>query len=175
MAHSPSEGRAFKRASLLGAVAGIRSMMAPALLSRAASRGDVAGIEDTPFAVLASPKVRWALALLAVGEVAGDKFPNAPDRISLPGLMGRVGSGALVGATLFTSEGRKGASGAAVGLLCAVLAAYPSYHLRVGAIEGLGARNWAVGLFEDALALGTGLLALRDASSPSPGSTKACG
>ena len=137
-------------------------MMAPALLSRAASRGDLAGIEDTPFGTLASPKAARALALLAGSEAVGDKFPNAPDRISLPGLMGRVGTGALVGAALFASEGRKSAAGAAVGLLCAVLAAYTSYHLRIGAVEGLGARNWAAGLFEDALALGTGLLALRD-------------
>ncbi len=162
MTYTPSEGRVVKRASLLGAVAGVRSMTAPALLSRAASRGDVAGIEDTPFATLASPKVTRALVLLAAGEAVGDKFPNAPDRISLPGLIGRVGSGALVGAALFASEGRKGGAGAAVGVLCAVLAAYTSYYLRVGAIEGLGARNWAAGLFEDALSLGTGLLALRN-------------
>ncbi|MBV9454376.1 MAG: DUF4126 family protein [Rubrobacter sp.] len=161
MAHTSSGGRAFKRAALLGAVAGVRSMTAPALLSRAASRGDVAGIGGTPFAALASPKVRRALALLAIGEAVGDKFPNAPDRTSIPGLMGRVGSGALVGAALFTSEGRKGTAGAAMGLLCAVLAAYPSYYLRVGATERLGARNWTAGLVEDALALSTGLLTLR--------------
>jgi uncharacterized membrane protein len=161
LAHTSSGGRAFKRTTLLGAVAGVRSMTAPALISRAASRGDVAGIEDTPFSALASPKVAWALALLAIGEAAVDKLPNAPDRISTPGLMGRIGSGALVGAALFTSEGRKGTAGAAIGLLCAVLAAYSSYYLRVGASERLGIRNWTAGLFEDALALSTGLLTLR--------------
>ena len=44
------------RALGLGAVAGVRSMSAPALLSRAASRGNIGGIEDTPFAFLASPR-----------------------------------------------------------------------------------------------------------------------
>ena len=149
------------RALGLCAVAGMRSMTAPALLSREASRGALAGIRETPFAPLASPRTARILAVLAIGEAIGDKFWAAPDRISAPGLLGRVLSGALVGAALFASEGRRGAAGGALGTLSAVAAAYRSYHLRVGARQRLGATNAALGLVEDAVALCAGLAALR--------------
>ena len=136
-------------------------MSAPALLSRAAFRGDIEGIEGTPFAFLASPRTARILTVLAVGEALADKLPFAPDRISTPGLAGRMASGALVGATLFAAAERHATVGAGLGLLSAVAASYPSYYLRVKTQEKLGAPNWAVGLLEDALAEGAGLLTLR--------------
>ena len=152
---------AIQRTLGLGAVAGVRSMTAPALLSWAASRGGIGGFQGTPFAALASPIAARLLTLLAVGEAAADKFPAAPNRVSIPGLLGRVVSGAVVGAALFASEGRRGLPGATLGALCAVAAAYPSYYLRVGARERLGVPNAALGLVEDTVAVGTGLAALR--------------
>lgn len=136
-------------------------MSAPALLSRAASRGDIGGIEGTPFAFLASPRAARILTVLAVGEALADKLPFSPDRISVPGLIGRMASGALVGAALFAAAERRAAIGAGLGLLAAAAASYPSYYLRVKTQEKLGAPNWAVGLVEDALAEGAGLLTLR--------------
>ena len=159
MIHAQSNTRA--RALGLGAVAGIRSMTPPALLSRAASRGEVGGIEGTPFGALASSRVARFLTLLAVGEAIGDKFPMAPRRISVPGLLGRLASGALVGAALFAAGERPGAAGAALGALSALATAYPSYYLRVKTQDRLGAPNAALGLAEDVIALGAGLLALR--------------
>jgi uncharacterized membrane protein len=149
------------RALSLGAVAGVRSMSAPALLSRAASRGSIEGIEETPFAFLASPRAARILTVLAVGEALADKLPFSPDRISPPGLVGRMASGGLVGAALFAAAERRAAIGAGLGLLASVAASSPSYYLRVKTQERLGLPNWAVGLVEDALAEGTGLLALR--------------
>ena len=163
MTHTPkrSPGQVFGRVLGLGAVAGVRSMSAPALLSRAASRGMIEGIEGTPFAFLASPRAARILTVLAVGEALADKLPFAPDRISLPGLVGRMASGGLVGAALFAATRRRVAIGAGLGLLASAATSYPSYYLRVKTQERLGLPNWAVGLVEDALAEGTGLLALR--------------
>ena len=152
---------ALGRALGLGAVAGVRSMSAPALLSRAASRGSIGGIEETPFAFLASPRAARVLTVLAVGEALADKLSYAPDRISTPGLVGRMASGGLVGAALFAAAGRRVAVGATLGLLSAAASSYPSYYLRVKTQEKLGAPNWALGLVEDAAAEGAGLLALR--------------
>jgi uncharacterized membrane protein len=154
-------GHALGRTLGLGAVAGVRSMSAPALLSRAASRGDIGGIEGTPFAFLASPRAARILTVLAVGEALADKLPFSPDRISPPGLIGRMASGALVGAALFAAAERRTTLGAGLGLLAAAAASYPSYYLRVKTQEKLGAPNWAVGLVEDVLAEGAGLLTLR--------------
>src|SRR5918995_4569994 len=154
-------GQVLGRALGLGAVAGVRSMSAPALLSRAASRSEIEGIEDTLFAFLASPRAARILTVLAIGEALADKLPFSPDRISVPGLIGRMGSGGLVGAALFAAAERRTTIGAGLGLLSAAAASYPSYYLRVKTQEKLGAPNWAVGLVEDALAEGAGLLALR--------------
>ena len=154
-------GHALGRTLGLGAVAGVRSMSAPALLSRAASRGDIGNIEGTPFAFLASSRTARILTVLAIGEALADKLPFSPDRISVPGLIGRMASGALVGAALLAAAERRAAIGAGLGLLAAAAASYPSYYLRVKTQEKLGAPNWAVGLVEDALAEGAGLLTLR--------------
>jgi uncharacterized membrane protein len=154
-------GHALGRTLGLGAVAGVRSMSAPALLSRAASRGDIGGIESTPFAFLASSRTARILTVLAVGEALADKLPFSPDRISPPGMIGRMASGGLVGAALFAAAERRATIGAGLGLLSAAAASYPSYYLRVKTQEKLGAPNWAVGLVEDALAEGAGLLTLR--------------
>jgi hypothetical protein len=72
-----------------------------------------------------------------------------------------MASGGLVGAALFAATRRRAAIGAGLGLLASAAASYPSYYLRVKTQERLGLPNWAVGLVEDALAEGTGLLALR--------------
>jgi uncharacterized membrane protein len=119
----------------LGAIAGLRSMSAPALLARSVRRGDL----DAPnVPVLGSPKISGLLALLAIGEMIADKTPFVPARTSAPALIGRLLSGALVGATLFASEGRRGNSGAVLGALSALAAAYAGERLRsAGARKGI--------------------------------------
>ena len=155
------KGDALLGAAGLGAVAGIRSMTPPALLSRAASRGEIRGIGKTPFGFLASPRVSTLLTVLAVGEMSADKLPFSPDRISAPGLAGRLATGALVGATLFSADGRNGTAGGAIGALSSLATSYASYYLRVGTQQRLGLPNPAGGIVEDAVALGLGLLSLR--------------
>lgn len=144
----------------LAAIAGLRSMAAPALLSRAVRRGDVGGLQDTPFAALGYPKVSTALQLMMIGEMVADKTPFVPSRTSVPALLGRGLSGALVGAALFVSIGRRGTSGAALGALCAVAAAYTGEQLRAKGAEKLGLPDLLLAFVEDGIVLfgGTRLL-----------------
>ena len=141
------------RALGLGAVAGLRSMAAPAALSRAAAQGRLDGLGATPLAVLGSSRVSRLLTLFEVGELIGDKLPLAPSRTSLPPLIGRAASGALVGAALFASEGRRAATGGALGAVAAVTSAYAGERLRVQLGELTGAPDPVVALLEDAVAL----------------------
>lgn len=140
----------------LGAIAGLRSMSAPALLARAVRRGNL----DAPnLPALGSPKLSTLLALLAVGEMIADKTPFIPARTSAPALFGRMLSGALAGATLFASEGRRKNSGAVLGALSAFGAAYAGEGIRTaGARKGIP--DPILGALEDMLvyALGTRLL-----------------
>ena len=141
----------------LGVVAGMRSMSAPALLSRAAIRGDVGGLAGTYFAPLLSSKVSYVLYALAAGEMVADKSGWIPGRISPPALLGRAASGALVGAALFVSGEHRGISGAAVGTLATIAAAYASYYARSGAGEALGVPDQMLGHLEDGIVLFGGL------------------
>jgi len=137
----------------LGAIAGLRSMAAPALLSRAVRRGYVPGVEDTSYAALGSPKVSAALQLTMIGEMVADKTPVVPSRTSVPALLGRVLSGALVGATLFASEGGPPTTGATLGAFSALPAAYAGERFRVEGTEKLGLPDLVLALVEDGVVL----------------------
>ncbi len=145
----------------LAAIAGLRSMAAPALLSRAVKRGDIGGLQDTPFAPLGYPKVSTTLQLLMVGEMIADKAPFVPSRTSPPALLGRALSGALVGAALFAAGKRHPVSGAALGALSAVAAAYAGENLRVKGSEKLGVPGQILALLEDGIVLFGGTRLLR--------------
>jgi uncharacterized membrane protein len=137
----------------LGAIAGMRSMVAPAALSSAVARGDVGGLEDTPFAALGFPGVSRALLLLEIGEMIVDKLPVAPSRTSPPPLLGRAAFGAFVGAALFVSEGRRAAVGGVLGAVSALAGAYAGEHLRLLGAERLGVPDPVVALLEDGVVL----------------------
>src|SRR3712207_7578700 len=115
----------------LGAIAGARSMAAPAALSRAVERGAVGNLEYTPFAALGSPEVSRALRLFEIGELLVDKLPVAPSRTSPPPLLGRAVSGGFVGAALFASEGRRVAAGGVLGAVSALAGGYAGGRLRL--------------------------------------------
>jgi uncharacterized membrane protein len=145
----------------LGTVAGLRSMAAPALLSRAIRRGD---LKAPNFPALGSPKVSTTLTLLMIGEMIGDKTPFVPSRTSAPALLVRLLSGALAGATLFASEGHNKNSGAILGALCAAATAYGGERLRAAAAQKLQLPDLILAGLEDRFVLSLGKRALRKGS-----------
>ena len=145
----------------LAAIAGLRAMAAPALLARAVRRGDLGGLRGTPLAALGSRKVSTALRLLMAGEMIADKTSVVPSRTSASALLGRALSGALVGATLFAAERRAPSSGAVLGILSAIAAAYAGERLRVEGARRFGAPDPALALLEDRLVLSLGPRLLR--------------
>src|SRR5882672_718258 len=104
-------------AFLIGVVAGLRSMTAPAAVSWAARLGWL-HLENTWLAFLGFAATPYILSLLAIGELIADKLPATPSRKAPMGFIGRVVSGALCGAAL-------GAASEALigGLLAGVLGA----------------------------------------------------
>ncbi len=143
-----------RRALGLGAIAGVRSMAAPAALSRAAEQGNIGSLEGTPFAALGSSRVSTALRMLEIGEMFVDKLPMVlPSRTSPPPLLGRAASGGLVGAALFASEGRRMAAGGVLGAASALTAAYATERLRLQTAERLRIPDPVVALLEDGVVL----------------------
>lgn len=148
------------KAVALAAISGVRSAAPPALLSRAAARGDVKSLEGTPFAALGSERVSEVLQVMMVGEMVGDKTPFVPSRVSPGALFGRALSGALVGSALFVSGDREGLPGALLGAASALAGVYVADRLRSATTQELGLPDPVFGLLEDAVVLlaGVGLL-----------------
>lgn len=138
-----------------GTVAGMRSLVAPALVSHKLARHLGRTPRGTVERALSTPAASRTLKWLAAGELFFDKLPRVPDRTAPPSLMGRAVSGALAGAACASYRERPSATSALVGALGAVAAAHGMLRLR-----RLGSRYLSEpfpGLLEDALALGIGV------------------
>jgi uncharacterized membrane protein len=149
--------RAFGAATGLGVVAGLRSMTAPAALTLAASRGMLR--RGGSANLLRRPRAFTVAAAMALGEMIFDKTSIAPDRTMAPSLAWRIGSGALVGGTLYASKRKPVAWGAVAGGLGALAGTYAGFYLRRKVAQKVPATLAAIG--EDALAIGSGALLAR--------------
>ena len=137
----------------IGFVTGLRSMTATAALSWAASLGRTR-IGWIP----GGPRLRALATLAALGEMAGDKMPFAPDRRIVPSFLVRLAVGALGGAA---RAGRDASlpGAAASGMAGAVLGTLLGRAAR-GADTRTGL-DWTRALTEDASAAGLAILLVR--------------
>lgn len=140
----------------LGFVAGMRSMVAPALLSRKLERTVPAKEPAKPIDYLAQPPTTIALSVLAGGELIADKLPNAPNRTIPLQFGGRIASGATCGAAVSQVEGQSVPVGALIGGLGAVVGTLVFFNLRRWLDHDLGLPDTVGALAEDALAITLG-------------------
>ena len=150
-----------------GVVAGARSMLAPALAARALAAQAFAvpsarrTADGAAAWFLSSPRVVQLLPLAAAAELIADKLPWTPARTDPGPLLGRLGSGALVGAAMASREHRTAAAFA--GAAGALAGTFAWYHARRLATDR-GLPGWLAAVTEDALALGLGIMLLRRGS-----------
>lgn len=147
------------KALAFGALAGMRSLTAPMLLSHYMSKSISNPLQHTPLRFLGTSTAALALKGLAASEMAGDKIPNAPDRIILPSLLMRSASGALVGAAVYLMNNGKAFEGAAIGAVAAMGATYGSFYLRQYLSAHTRFADPVFGVLEDALVVGSGMKA----------------
>jgi|CZKL01.1.fsa_nt_gi uncharacterized membrane protein len=93
----------FVSALVLGFVAGLRSMTAPAAASWGAWLG-ILPVQNTPLAFMGYRYTHLIFTVLAVGELIADKLPFTPSRKAPPPFIARIVSGALTGATVGAVE-----------------------------------------------------------------------
>ena len=142
-------------------LAGMRSMSAPAFLSHYFSRQPHAGLDGSILRFMQKPLTAKTLKVMAVGEMVADKLPTTPDRIASPVLLGRLLSGALVGAAWYKSRHGSALGGGVLGGLAAVAATFVSYALRTGISKQTATPVALVGVGEDALVVASGAALLR--------------
>lgn len=131
----------------LGAVTGMRSMMALAFFSDRAEEDK--GERDNPaLNFLRTPRTVALLKIFAAGEVIMDKMPFTPARTDLAPLMGRVVLGGLVGAAVSKD---KWIQGGVVGALGALAASYVAYYIRKSLHDEQHIPDLLLGMAEDAL------------------------
>ncbi len=126
----------YVRATVIGAVAGLRSFTAPA-------------------ATLATGGSAWTgiVTALAAGECVADKLPFAPSRLLPPALVWRIVSGGWCGGALAVRGDASRVAGACAGALGALAASYAGYGLRRYLTKGVGLPDTPVALLEDAVAV----------------------
>lgn len=116
-------------ALLIGIVAGLRAMMAPAAVAFAARFGGLA-LAGTPLAFMGYAWTPWILGIAALAELVTDQLPTTPSR-KIPVQFGtRIVTGALSGACIGAAHGMLVGGGVA-GIVGAV----------VGTLGGAAARG----------------------------------
>jgi uncharacterized membrane protein len=137
-------------AFLVGLVAGLRSMLAPAVVSWSA-RLNLLNVGDTYVALMNYRITAIIFTVLAVAELIVDKLPKTPSRKDPPAFVIRILSGALVGATVGASGGKL-LIGLCVGAIGAVVGTLGGAAARAKLAAAFG-RDFPAALLEDIAAL----------------------
>jgi uncharacterized membrane protein len=145
----------FLFAVLIGIIAGLRSMTAPAAVSWAARLGGL-NLGSTGLAFLGYTFTPWILTALALGELVADKLPSTPSRKEAVGFGARIFAGGLSGAAVGAPGGNL-----VLGLIAGIVGAV------IGTLGGSAGRAWLAASFgrdrpaaliEDVVAIGGAIL-----------------
>jgi uncharacterized membrane protein len=135
---------------LIGVVAGLRAMTAPAAVSWAAYLGWIT-VGGTGLAFLGYAVVPWVLTALALGELVTDQLPSTPSR-TVPVQFGtRLVTGAVSGAALGVGTSAL-VAGLIAGLVGAVVGTLGGRAVRARLAAAFGSDRPAA-LIEDAVAI----------------------
>ena len=142
-------------ALVIGIVAGLRAMMAPAAIAWAASIG-IMPLQGTWLAFLEWRFTPWIFSALAAVELVTDQLPSTPSRMVPPQFGARIVTGGVSGAAVGHALGSP-LFGLVLGMIGAVLGTLGGARLRAR-LAGAFGRDRPAALVEDALAIGLSVL-----------------
>ena len=146
---------AFLLPLLIGIIAGLRSMTAPAAVSWAARVGWL-NLAPTSLAFLGAAITPWILTALALAELVTDQLPTTPSR-TVPVAFGtRIVTGALSGAAIAAASGSL-VTGVVSGAIGAVIGTLGGRAVR-GRLAAAFRKDRPAALIEDAVAIGGAFL-----------------
>jgi uncharacterized membrane protein len=138
-------------ALLIGVVAGLRTMTAPAAVSWAAYLGRL-DLGESPLAFLGYAWTPYIVTVLAAAELVTDQLPSTPSR-KVPVQFGaRIIVGAVAGAAVGISGGQW-VGGLVAGAIGAVVGTLGGYELRTRLVAATGGRDLPIALLEDGVAI----------------------
>jgi uncharacterized membrane protein len=139
-------------AFLIGVIAGLRSLTAPAVVSWGARLGWL-HLENTWLAFFGFAATAYVFSALAIAELVSDKLPKTPSRKAPVGFGARIVTGALCGAALgATADAWIG--GLLAGVLGAIAGTLGGYEFRARLVRAIGGSDLPIALLEDAIAVG---------------------
>jgi len=144
-------------AFLIGIVAGLRAMTAPAMASWAAAQGWIGPLHGWP-AFMSYRWTPWIFTVAALGEWVTDQLAGTPSRTVPVQFTTRVVMGALSGAVFGAAAG-SWIGGLLAGALGAVAGTLGGAAARAGLARGFG-NDRPAAFVEDAVAVGIGALAV---------------
>jgi uncharacterized membrane protein len=137
-------------AFVIGIVAGLRTMTAPAAIAWGAAYGTLS-LESSPLTFLGWRYTPWIFTVLAAVELVTDQLPATPSR-KVPVQFGaRLVSGALCGAAVGIDQGAP-LPGLALGFAGAVIGTLGGAWARARLAAAFG-RDTPAALLEDAVAI----------------------
>ena len=147
-------------AFLIGALAGLRSLTAPAVVAFAAHQGWM-NLRNTALSFMGSTAALAIFALLALGELVADKLPSTPSRKAPVGFTSRILTGGLSGAAVGASVfGGAWIPGLGAGIVGAVVGTLGGYQFRMSLTKAIGNAT-AAALLEDVIAIVGGYFIVR--------------
>jgi len=142
----------FVLAIAIGIVAGLRALLAPAIVAWAAHLGWL-NLHGSPLAFMGSTAAAVIFTVIAIGELVGDKMPQTPKRTALPSLLARIVTGGICGATLCAAAGKSLLVGAVLGGIGGVIGAFAGYEIRKRLVSNLHIKDFFVAICEDLVAI----------------------
>ena len=142
---------------LIGVVAGLRAMTAPAAVSWAARLGWL-DLAASPLAFLGYAFTPWIMTVLALGELVADQLPTTPSRKLPAPFAGRILSGALCGGAIGAAGGAL-VIGAIAGVIGGVIGTLGGHAFRARLAAAFG-RDLPAALLEDVVAVGGAALVM---------------
>jgi len=136
-------------AFLIGVIAGLRSLTAPAAVSWATRLGWLP-LANTWLAFLGFAYTPYIFTVLALGELVADKLPKTPSRKTPGPFLFRIVSGALCGAALTGGQ----AGGLIAGALGGIAGTLGGYEFRARLVKAIGGKDFPNALLEDVIAVG---------------------
>jgi uncharacterized membrane protein len=140
----------------IGFVCGLRAFAPLALVSWLANWGWMP-LAGSHLAFLGTTAGAVTVSVIALAELAGDKWPKTPKRTEAGPLAARMVAGAMCAVAVFNAAGESLLLGIVCGAIGSVGGAFAGYHIRRALVSRLRVPDFVVALVEDIVAIGGSL------------------